>query len=172
MNCFKAAGLADKDKQRYTKNFDPQVYLDRIKTPILFIAGADDVAFTMQSRKKTTDRLNSEKRFSYRKNLPHGHSAGWSCEEAMNFVSSKLLKEEYPTVEITVSGKNILINRSKSLLKSQLVYTEKCFNEVCGDWQNVDFVGDVLTLPENCKYFFVSAMDNNGFVYSTDVYEL
>ena len=148
LSAFNRSGCIENDKDFYNRFFDPQAYLKEINIPILFIAGADDVAFTMQSRKKTTDNMTCEKFFSYRKNLPHGHSAGWSCKEAINFILSKLQKLDYPTLEVSSTGDKLKILSKEKIINCQLVYTQNCFNTVKGEWDSVEICGDAVDFPQ------------------------
>ena len=68
---FSAAELND-----YNARIDPQSYLHQIGIPMLFSAGTDDGAFTVNNRKRTSDRVAGEKVFSYRLSFPHGARFG------------------------------------------------------------------------------------------------
>lgn len=166
------ANMNEQDKKVYSEFFDPKSYVREISVPIFFLAGADDVAFTMQGRKKTFEKIKVEKRFSYRKKLPHGHSAGWSCEEVYNFISRKINDEEYPTIDVKIEEKQVVIPAFGSYQQVELVYTDKFFNKVKREWESCDITSSVMVLPKQCKYFFVSAKDEKGMIYSSDVYQI
>lgn len=170
INSFNSAGLNEKDKELYLKVFDPQAYVEKVGIPVLFIAGADDVAFTMQSRKKTTNKMDCEKHFSYRQKLPHGHSAGWSCREAIDFVACKLQNLTYPTLKVDIKENKIIVDYPNGCSNVQLVYTKDCFNTTLGQWNSVELLGKCTMIPTDCKYFFISVLSKDGSIYSSDVF--
>lgn len=82
----------------YNRTIDPQTYLKDIAVPVLFSAGTDDGAFTVNNRRRTAAKIPGRKAFSYRLNFQHGHAAGWSQPESAAFFRSVQTGQRMPSV--------------------------------------------------------------------------
>ena len=164
--------LTERQRKLYADEFDPKSFLDNISVPVLFVAGADDIVFTMSERKKTTQKIVSQKRFSYRKNFAHGHLPGRESQEATDFVMQVLNDNLSPAIEIEKIEDKIILNGIKNFESAQLVYTDSAFDKVREEWESLTIIGHSSVLPKNCKYYFISVIDEEGKIYSSDVYKI
>lgn len=160
------SGIEEKDFDKYNALFDPQSCADKISVPILFIAGADDVAFTMEGRKKTTELIKSNKYFSYRKNFPHSHTAGRECIEAIEFTDCYFLDKDYPQLEYSINASDISIANATEYKWLKIVGTNEYYNQIQKEWEESE-ISDGKVLIPNFKYFFIYGENKNGLICST-----
>jgi dienelactone hydrolase len=76
-------------RREWVKNFDPSQYAGQAKMPVLFVNGANDFAYPLDSYQKTY-RLVKDRTFCVTVNMPHGHPQGWAPVEIGLFVDSHL----------------------------------------------------------------------------------
>lgn len=146
--------ITAEQKEYYDKHFDPRSYAANIACPTLFIAGADDTAFTVHNRKRTSDLIKSPKSFSYRKSFYHDHDEGWNALETIAFANEALLGKK-DTAEV------VFIN---------LVYTTEdvAANGMC-NWQSKKFLPDKeIKIPQAARAYFLERHFSNGLIFSTD----
>lgn len=90
--------LATGQKDIWMKQYDPSVFLPRMKRPILFVNGTNDVHFYLPSMARSA-ALASQSRLLIRQGLRHGHKSGWQSAEIAAFIDQYLCDAE-PLPEI------------------------------------------------------------------------
>ena len=91
-SCWKATSLkamSPEARDRWLRNFDPSQYLGGVNCPILFLNGANDFAYPLDSYRASYRLVPAKFRHvSVVGNLPHGHI--WTFGEVEVFVDSVL----------------------------------------------------------------------------------
>jgi dienelactone hydrolase len=85
------AKLPKEWRDEWIENFDPSSHVKNAKMPILFVNGANDFAYPLDSYQKTY-RLVKERNLCVTVNMPHGHSQGWAPIEIGLFVDQHVAK--------------------------------------------------------------------------------
>jgi len=81
--------LNGNDRQTWVKQYDPSNYIGKTKMPILFLNGANDPHFYLDSYAKTY-RLVKDRNLCIKMGLKHSHHNGWSNDEIFAFINSYL----------------------------------------------------------------------------------
>lgn len=154
--------LTKEETVEYNRNFDPQSYLKKIVCPICFLAGTDDIAFTMRNRKRTTDLIDSKKTFSYRLHFPHGHYEAWEGNEDVAFMDAEFKRKKIPNF----SDAFLFTDKEYSF---SVVYTEEDYKtKDCVVWQTKEYKS-AADIPKTAKSFFITAEDEKGIKFSSDI---
>lgn len=152
--------LSPDELRDYNAHFDPQSYLEKIKIPMLFSAGMQDTCFFVNGRKKTTERINGKKYFSYRKFFPHGHDDVFAEPVDYRFAEYILRNGEF-----LIGEEN---SQNGDSIKRSVVYTcEDCCKSDIVSWSEAS---DFASLPKEAKSYFFTYEDENGVKTSSDVF--
>ena len=166
----RARGLGSFSREElaeYNENIDPQSYLWEIEMPVLFTAGMDDGAFTVQNRNKTAENILSQKLFSYRRSFIHGHVEGWSQEETTEFFERILAKKALPLLALA-DGETIVENINVTELF--IVYTKEApeRKDIC-EWEEIA-ASKAQDALGKAKAYFLYGKTENGLQFSSKVY--
>jgi dienelactone hydrolase len=77
------------DRQTWVKQYDPSNYIGKTNMPVLFVDGANDPHFYLDSYAKTYS-LVKDKNLCIKIGLKHSHHYGWANDEIFAFVNSYL----------------------------------------------------------------------------------
>ena len=170
--------LAEKDRDTWLAQYDPSVYLSRMKRPILFLNGTNDVHFYLSSMTRSA-ALAKKSRLLIKRGLRHSHKYGWSNEEISAFVNQYLGKEgALPCIRKESIGNGVVkgqVSSPVSIEKVTLYYTTS--EGAVADtyhWRSVS--GDLygrnweVTVPDGAKIWFVNLTDTRGYQISGKVY--
>ena len=170
--------LAEKDRDTWLAQYDPSVYLPRMKRPILFLNGTNDVHFYLSSMARSA-ALANKSHLLIKRGLRHGHKYGWSNEEISAFVNQHLCKgEALPAIRKESSGNGMLkgqVNSPVSIEKVTLYYTVS-EGEIADKyhWQSVSAVlygkNWEVAIPDEAKIWFVNVTDARGYQISGKLY--
>ncbi len=83
--------LNEHDRKTWVKQYDPSNYIGKTKMPMLFLDGANDPHFYLDSYAKTY-RLVKDKNLCIKIGLKHNHHYGWANDEIFAFINSYLNK--------------------------------------------------------------------------------
>jgi len=171
------ARMTEEQRRQWHALCDPSVYVGNAGMPVLFISGTNDFAYPPDSHKMTYSLVKNIT-FCIRKEMPHGHSEGWSPEEIYCFTGHHLCG--FPGLpEIgaaTVSGNIIsaVVKSERKLVKAYLVVTESQTDWkdwVSWKWQEIPAHigrGKVWAdLPEKSKAYFLAVIDDKGMYVSS-----
>ena len=158
--------FSEKEWEEYNEYIDPKNYIKKISCPVFFTAGTDDVAFTMENRRKTTELIDADKYFGYRLAFPHGNFIGFEQIETDLFFKNferkdKRLKVIFKKVKnrIFVKGKGdyfIVETNEESNKKDILIWTKTKFKRS-------------TVIKNDTKTFFI-VREYKGTKFSSDIY--
>ena len=77
--------LSETEKQFYLDNWEPSLYIPLQTQPTLFVNGTNDKQFVMNIFTDTYLASPNEKYIRIEKEMPHGHSPGWTPQEIYDF---------------------------------------------------------------------------------------
>jgi cephalosporin-C deacetylase-like acetyl esterase len=83
--------LNEADRKTWVKQYDPSNYIGKTNIPMLFLNGANDPHFYLDSYAKTY-ALVKDKNLCIKIGLRHNHHLGWSNDEVFAFIDSYLNK--------------------------------------------------------------------------------
>lgn len=182
-SCWKdgpLAALPPKERARWLKYFDPARYLSQVQCPILFLNGATDFAYPLDSYKKSYQLVRPGRRtVSVQINLPHGHI--WTFREVDAFVDCALQGDpplpSLSRLQVRRGQARAWLLAWEPVHKAALHYTLDT-----GPWQKrrwhtvaAALEGDwvVAQLPQGRPLvFFLSVTDCRGLTVSTPHEEL
>jgi cephalosporin-C deacetylase-like acetyl esterase len=170
--------LNDKDRQTWVNQYDPSNYIGKAKMPILFLDGANDPHFYLDSYAKTYNMVKN-KSISIKIGLKHSHHAGWVNDEIFAYINSYLNKatplnkiEKHQKEGEGVSAK---IEIHAPVVKAYLNFTRDTTSILMNrKWESVEAVINnnqitVPILPPGVTMWYISAVDNRGLQTSGEV---
>jgi dienelactone hydrolase len=182
-SCWKdgpLAALPPDARARWLKYFDPAHYLPQVRCPILFLNGATDFAYPLDSYKKSYELVPPSRRtVSVQVGLPHGHI--WTFPEVDAFVDCALRGDPpLPSVsrmQIRRGQARAWVTAPKPVVKANLHYTTDTGPWQKRRWQTVPakLQGDwvVAGLPSARPLVcFLSVTDSRGLTVTTPHHEL
>lgn len=181
------AGTSAFTKERaeaWAEVYDPLAYLPYATKPMLFITGATDHAFSIQSQKKSTSLVPGKVFYSYYKELTHGHY--WNLTPSVVTFMKHVLSGDGMSVNVTESSVSedgtklyFKVEEVSSVWdKGNLVYTTDTDSD-SHNWQwqtervDLDFSLGYVNIPENATACFLQLMpldEEDSSYFSTDVY--
>lgn len=78
------------DRQAWIDNFDPSQYLPGCRVPTLFLNGTNDLAYPLDSYRKSYRLVRGPRTLCVTIRMPHSHPAGWAPQEIGIFMDSVL----------------------------------------------------------------------------------
>lgn len=168
------SSLSDDDKVLWDNFIDPKNYLDKINTPLFFTAGADDIAFKMESRRLTAKDIISPVYFGLKKNFPHGNFYGFEQVETLNYFNEMIKGNKIPKPIVDIEGDKLSIKPFDKKSKLELCYTKD--NVEISDKQNWEIL-DVLNkrqtiIPRDVTALFVIEKQKNDYYWSSDMIKI
>ena len=155
----------------YNRTIDPQTYLKDIAVPVLFSAGTDDGAFTVNNRRRTAAKIPGRKAFSYRLNFQHGHAAGWSQPESAAFFRSVQTGQGVPSIAAVQRGAYAFAEADPAFAALSFIFTREDIRkkDICMWEERSAAAGKSVSLAGISAYFF-TGKTSEGLVFSTDVF--
>jgi len=171
--------LNEKDRQTWVDQYDPKHYIGKAKIPMLFVNGANDPHFYLDSYAKTYS-LVKDKNLCIKIGLKHSHHYGWSNDEIFAFINS-YLNGSTPLDKID----NVILTKGPSVtakvelhspvVKAQLNYTTDT-TKILKDrkWQSVDATMDKDQIrapfpPMGTTMWYISVTDDRGLQTSSEI---
>ncbi len=180
------ASLPAAEKQLWVDNFDPSRYLERCRTPMLWVNGTHDFAYPLDSYRKSYQATRGRKTLCITHKMPHGHPQGWAPSEIGRFVDSHFrpgpenpplarfgrLREEQGAVSVSVESE-------LELRSGQLLWTA----DLSSPWQQREWRMAAATLSPRGRdgvqmsaalptsapaAYFLTATDSRGGTVSTE----
>ncbi|NOX99186.1 MAG: prolyl oligopeptidase family serine peptidase [Verrucomicrobia bacterium] len=127
--------LGPKLAAQWVKNFDPSSYLQQAQMPMLFVNGANDFAYPLDSYQKTYQAVKGPRTLCVTVRMPHGHSPGWAPREIGLFVDSVLIngKTLIKIGEVSRNEKQVAVNfQSEMPIKSAALH----YTTDTGPWKD------------------------------------
>ena len=169
---IKLAGLEkDEDKKLWIDYVEPHNYLHDITHPIFFTAGTDDVAFKMESRRKTAESIPATTYFGLRKNFPHGNFIGFEQMETTQFFMCCVEDKMIPQPTVSIIGDKIKIIAAEKTSCLRLCYTkDNVENTDKQAWEEISICdGDLLPIPTDTAAFFIVEITVDGLQFSSNM---
>ena len=83
-----ASGINAYGTERWLQYWDPSAYLHQAALPILWLNGTNDKHFHMPPFQRSAQTSGGRSTLVIRKEMPHGHGAGWSPPEIYAFAKA------------------------------------------------------------------------------------
>ena len=166
--------VSEEDKELWLKTIAPENYLHNIKHPVFFTAGADDIAFTMENRRKTAEKIPSSCYFGFRKSFPHGNFWGFEQLESAEFFWAIMSGKSVTSPSISrKNGKFAAIAGEKGSSLTVCYTTESLTAEDNQTWQEDKIVSKKpFVLPVETTAFFITETTKNGLQFSSKMFKL
>ena len=162
----------DDEWKIYDEYIDPQTYLKNIICPVLFTAGADDIAFTMENRRKTAAKIPSKTYFAYRNSFPHANFFGFEQKESDLFFKSFIYHIEFENIEFDVEDKLINLKNKNDKAKYYLNETKEHYsNSDTLIWTRREITNNAILLDNETKTYFIEKVDDI-YTFSSNVINL
>ncbi len=162
--------------------WDPSDRFPQVKTPVLWVNGLADFAFSLEATIRSQDALPGS-RMALLPGFTHGHEQGWGVQEAYAFADAVVRgREPFPTVSIRRQGDAVAVqlgglNPSRAyrcelhVSREGVCYTEA--GECATQWEPVlsmPVVQDSFTLPlpREAALAFVNCVDDRGLVATSN----
>ena len=170
-----------KNLRKWISLWDPDNYLSEAKMPILWINGTADAAFDISSWNHSTKLSAKQTYRALRINMTHDQNTGMNVPEVLPFAKSAVSGTEYPAftkIRLDDEGERLGAkwNSPVKIKKAELVATRaaECWNDCLFrsypaklNRENGTVVG---TLPEGWTAAYLNLEDENGLMYSSEVF--
>jgi hypothetical protein len=157
--------------------WDPSVYLPAAKMPMLWVAGTNDFAYTMNAWQKSYRLPHSAHTLCLRPRMPHGHGPGEIPKEIQIFADS-LVNGGKPLAKITGQGRDGRNVWATVAGEAKIAKAELEFTKDTGPWQKrlweaipaeIGADGKIrATLPEGTKVYYLNLTDDRDCIVSTE----
>ncbi|WP_448699205.1 alpha/beta hydrolase family protein [Mucilaginibacter sp. AW1-3] len=170
--------LNEADRQTWVKQYDPLNYIGKTKTPMLFLNGANDPHFYLDSYSKTYN-LVKDKNLCIKIGLRHNHHLGWSNDETFAFINSYLNKttplNKIGKPEYDGEGVSANIDTHAPVAKAYLNFTRDTASVLMNrKWESAEATlnnGRITApvLPLGTTMWYISATDDKGLQTSGEI---
>jgi dienelactone hydrolase len=171
------AQMTSEQKDRWTRLWDPSMYIGSAAMPVFFINGTNDFAYPLDSYAKTYN-LVKDRNLRITVNMPHGHKEGWAPAEIGLFIDEHLIDgKPLPKVQQprTVDGQVVAKVRTQtSLVSAELAYTTETGPINKRNWQKLpaEIEGKRIIAkapPQEATIWFFTVTDDRGAVTSSEL---
>ena len=168
--------LDDENLAIYAERFDPSVYVKRANLPMLWVAGADDHAFSLACNQKSADGNKGNNTYSWREKLTHGQQPGdgSGIPEVFAF-ADRVIKGEDTMLRsdggraadgnVTLTAENEVGVISAALYWTS--YPLEYWHDPLNVWERAEATvsGKTITaaVPDGAVYGFIDVTDENGY---------
>lgn len=166
-------------RQQWHDQCDPSVYLPHARMPMLFVTGTNDFAYPLDSLKQSYSLAGGDLTLCVRKEMPHGHEAGWAPKEIAIF-TDHLFRQAPPVPKVEPPQRNAdrvhATYHGQDVRRGYLLYTPES-----GPWQTRQWYqtsaqvadGTVeAVLPDGATVYFLAVEDSRGAYASCPHMEL
>lgn len=169
--------LSDKDRKTWIDQYDPSRYIGKTKMPTLFLNGANDPHFYLDSYAKTY-RMVKDKNISIKIGLRHSHHHGWDNNEIFAYINSYLNKttplNKIEKPEHTGAGVSAKVDLHAPVVKAYLNFTRDTTSVLMNrKWESAEATinNDRITavMPLGAIMWYISATDNRGLQTSSEI---
>ncbi len=170
---FKTMG--EDNAERWTRHWEPSVYLPSAKMPMLWVTGTNDFAYPLDSLQKSYKSTAGSFRLSIPGDMKHGHEPG-ADPKVIHAFADQMLKGGTPIPEITGSELNGGILEVTYTSDLPVESAELLFTKDDGVWKERKWTSiparlegsgkASATVPDGAKVVFLNLKDPRGFVIS------
>ncbi|MFI3267237.1 MAG: prolyl oligopeptidase family serine peptidase, partial [Rikenellaceae bacterium] len=164
--------------ERWYNQYDPALYFKDAKIPVLFVNGTNDNHFFVNQWTKTTE-LVSEKQYSMRLRMTHGHIDGWKPQEIYTFVDNILgvntytATPEFLKLKLKKNKLSCQVLNINSEDKVSIIYTNSTILDNNSTWEReyIDFDSEKLTFEVNseCSACYISVETKDSGHFSSEI---
>ena len=177
--------LDDASLEIYREKFDPSVYMKNCEIPLMWFAGADDHAFSLDCNQRCADLSKGDNYFSWRSHLVHGQQPGDGtglpeiflfADRIVHGTDDEILRID----EGTMNGDTITVNIQNDVgVKNAYLYYSSNPLELwhsANIWNEAEAAvsGNTVTAskPADALYAFVQITDEFGNIVSSRCFAL
>lgn len=168
--------MTSEDYAQWKKLWDPASYLPYADKPVLFVTGTNDFAYPLDSLKKTYSAIPGDVTLCVRKEMPHGHEAGWAPKEISIFADSYVKNGiPLPRIEEPIVDNNFIKAAYTSGLPLSAAYV--LYTNDTGIWEKrqwheepANFTDTEVTveLPDDVRCWFLAIEDERDAYVSSE----
>ena len=142
-----------------------------IKRPVFFTAGADNIAFKMEGRRKTAEGIKAPVYFGLRKNFPHGNFIGFEQPESVEFFKRIADGKYVPKPSVTFKDGKLTVKAFDEKSELKLYYTkDDVVTTETQDWLEIKIAdGETVKIKNDVTAFFVSEKLTDGTQWSSNI---
>jgi len=175
LDVFKDLGPAK--TARWLSLWDPSVYLPYATMPMLWVTGTNDLAYPMDSLRKSYRLPSGSRTLCIRVRMAHGHGGPGENPEEIRVFADSVVKGGAPLAKITGQRRDgravrVAFSSPTPIVKAELNYTTDA-----GEWENrtwrtvpaqLDPGGGKVTatLPEGTMVYYLNLFDERDVVVS------
>ncbi len=178
---FKAMGREKSEK--WLKLWDPAVYLPRVQMPMLWVTGASDFAYPMDSLQKSYRLPKAPRTLCVRVGMVHGHGGPGENPGEIHAMANALLKGGAGLARITRSHREGMNARIAFESQAPIIKAELNFTADTGQWQqrkwktipaSLDAKAGKASalLPREAAVYYFNIIDERALVVSSEHEEL
>jgi len=168
---------------RWQRLWDPSRLLGACRTPMLWIAGTNDLAFSMASRQRSYRAAKGAKTLCIRVRWTHNYQTPWQAKEIPVFADGLVGRDVQPLPRITRqgrTGRDVWVRFSS---KTPIVRARLCTTRDAGVWNGRKWLSRAAevdaakgkataTLPDGVRVYYLNLTDERGLVVSGEHEEL
>ncbi len=169
--------------QKWLTQWDPSVYLENAKMPLLWVTGTNDGAYFMNSLQKTYRLPKGKVSLCIRIRMPHGHGGPGENPEEIHAFANSFVKGGSPLTTVSkISLQNAqaqtTFTAQTPIAQAELVFTKDKGPWLDRVWQSLPAALDpaaktvTTTLLEGTTVFYFNLTDTRNLVVSTEHVEL
>lgn len=169
--------LSAEDAARWMAWWDPSVYLGSAESPMLWVTGSNDFAYTLNALQASYRLAKGPRWLCIRLRMPHGHGGAGENPEEIRVFADSLLKGGAALPAITGSGREGTNVWATYAAKVAVVKAELNYTRDTGRWQDRKWEsipanqsdGRVAaSLPEGTRVYYFNLVDQRDCVVSTE----
>lgn len=158
------------------KNYDGSAYFNNVAIPTFWLNGTNDKHFPILSTQKSAQSVKGPVTLRYKKEMPHGHRAGWNPQEIYAFAKSVVENKTHLVVldKPKIKDNKIKVNysTSKQILKAHLYYTKDLgiWNKRKWESASAQIKKSKITakIPQNATTVYLSVVDEDGLMVTSE----
>ena len=172
--------VKEEQRTKWFKLWDASLYLKHTKMPMLWVRGADDPHYPLDSFQKSYQLPKGKQFFSVRTHMPHNHPDGMIPKEVFVFADN-IVKGSESLVEIIGHRRNddnisVEFKTQREIVKAEVNCTGDAGQWNKWNWEtveaNIDKDKNIVSgiLSEGTKVYFINMIDNHGLIASSEIY--
>lgn len=177
---FIGVNLAGEPTSRWRELWDPATYLHAIHTPMLWVNGTNDFAFTPRAHQDSYRLAPGPRTLTLRIRMDHGHNGPAESPAEIHAFTESILNGATPLARIFAQGREanrawVEFKSTTPLRLAELVYTRDR-----GKWQDrfwetipaeIDAVRQRITahLPDGIAAWYFNLTDTRGLLVSSEM---
>jgi cephalosporin-C deacetylase-like acetyl esterase len=171
--------MGEANARLWLKQWDPSMYLARVRMPMLWVNGTNDFAYPMDSWKKSWQLPESPQTLCLRIRMPHGHGVAGENPDEIRVFADSILNNGKPLAKIT--HLDVKDDKATATFESEVpvLSAELCITRSTAKWPDrewetlpadidVDNSQVSAKLPADATVFYLNLFDDRHCVVSTE----